>query len=63
MCVCVCVSVSMWGESGFNCWGVRRPEIVLLLFYVNVSGMRPWSLVLPAFDGTGFLGSPPGQVV
>ena len=30
-----------WGESVFNCWGVRRPEIVLFLFYVNVSGMNP----------------------
>ena len=29
-----------WGESGFNCWGVNGPALVLFLFYVNVSGMR-----------------------
>ena len=28
-----------FGESGFNCWGVMEPALVLL-FYVNVSGMR-----------------------
>ena len=32
-----------WGESGFNCWGVRGPVPVLFLLYVNVSGTRPWS--------------------
>ena len=32
-----------WGESGFNCWGVRGPTLVLFLFYVNVSGIRPRS--------------------
>ena len=32
-----------WGESGFNCWGVKGPALVLFLFYVNVSGMRPRS--------------------
>ena len=30
-----------WGESGFNCWEVRVPALVLFLFYVNISGMRP----------------------
>ena len=28
------------GESGFSCWGVRGPALVLFLFYVNISGMR-----------------------
>ena len=27
------------GESGFNCWGVRGPVILLFLFYANVSGI------------------------
>ena len=31
------------GESGFNCWGVRGPALVLFLFYVNVSRMCPQS--------------------
>ena len=30
-------------ESGFNCWGVKGPGLVLFLFYVNVTGMRPRS--------------------
>ena len=30
------------GESGFNCWRVRGPALVSFLFYVIVSGMRPW---------------------
>ena len=34
-----------WGRSGFNCWGVRGPALVLFLFYVNVSEMRPRSLL------------------
>ena len=32
-----------WRESGFNRWGVRGPTLVLFLFYVNVSGVRPRS--------------------
>ena len=32
-----------WGESGFKCWGFRAPALVLFLFYVNVSGVRPLS--------------------
>ena len=41
-------------ESEFNCSGVRVPALVLFLFYMNVSGMRPqsrlssWSLTIPA---------------
>ena len=35
-----------WEDSGFNCWGVRGPEFMLLFsFYVNVSGMRTRSRV------------------
>ena len=30
-----------WGKSGFNCWEFRGPALVLFLFYMNVSGMRP----------------------
>ena len=33
------------GKSGFNYLGVREPALVLLLFNVNVSGMRPRSLL------------------
>ena len=29
--------------SGFNCCGVRGPAVVLVLFYVNASRMRPRS--------------------
>ena len=29
------------GESGFNCWGVKGYALLLFLFHVNVSGMRP----------------------
>ena len=32
-----------WRESGFNCWGVWGPALMLFLFYVNISGMRPLS--------------------
>ena len=54
-----------WGESGSIVWGVKGLALMLFLFYVNVSGMRPpaVSLVLPAFDDTGSLGSPLRQVV
>ena len=34
------------GDSGFNCWrgqGVKGSALVLFLFYVNVSGLRPRS--------------------
>ena len=34
-----------WGESRFNCWGVRELALVLFLFYVNVFGMCPLSLL------------------
>ena len=45
-----------WGESGFNCWGVKRSALVLFLFYVKVSGgglacpqpltiLAPWILL------------------
>ena len=40
--------------------GVRGPATVLFLFYVNVYAV---SLVFPAFDDTGSLGSPPRRVV
>ena len=30
-----------WGVSGFTCWGIWGPTLLLFLFYVNVSGMRP----------------------
>ena len=32
-----------WWESGFKCWEVRGPALVLFLFYVNVSRMHPRS--------------------
>ena len=50
----------MVGVYEFNCWGVKWSALVLFLFYVNLSGM---SLVLPAFDDTGSLDSPPRQVI
>ena len=31
------------GESGFNCWVVKGPVLVLFMFYVNVSGMHQQS--------------------
>ena len=34
-----------WGKYGFNCWGVRSFVLVLFLFYVDVSGMRPLSVL------------------
>ena len=43
-----------WEESGFNFCGVMGPAHVLLLFYMNVSGMCPQShlfykpLMIPA---------------
>ena len=53
-----------WWESGFNCWGVRGLALVLFLFYVNVSGMRPLSrFLLPAFDDPFSLGYPPRRMV
>ena len=34
----------MWlGYFGLICWMAMSTEIASLLFYVNVSGMRPWS--------------------
>ena len=36
------------GVSGLNCWGIRGPAFVLLLFYVNVSGMRPRFRLYPS---------------
>ena len=57
-------AVEGWGESGFTCWGVKGPALVLLLSYMNVSRMfSQVCLVLPAFDDTGFLGSSLHQVV
>ena len=32
MCVCACVCV-FGAESGFHCWGVREPALVLFSFY------------------------------
>ena len=32
-----------WGEFRFNCWRVRWPGLMLFLFNVNVSGIRPGS--------------------
>ena len=32
-----------WGESRFNCWGIRGTKLMLFLLYVNVSGMCPQS--------------------
>ena len=29
------------GGAWVNCWGFRGPVLMLFLFYVNVSGMRP----------------------
>ena len=33
------------GKSGFKCLGVYDPPLVLFLCYVNVSEMRPLSLL------------------
>ena len=42
---------------------VRGPALILFLFYVNISWNAPAiSLVLPAFDDIGSLGSPSRQV-
>ena len=52
------------GESGFNCLGVKVLALLLFLFLCEYIWNEPVvSLVLPAFDDTGSLSSPPHQVV
>ena len=47
-----------WGRSGFICWGVSRPALVLCIW--NVAAV---SLFLPSFGDTSSRGSHPGRVV
>ena len=52
------------GSLGSIVGGVKGAALMLFLFYMNVSGMcRRSHLPSPTFDGIGFLGSPPRQVV
>ena len=53
-----------WGESRFNCWGDQGAHAHAILVLCECIWNAPTvSFVLPAFDDTGFLGSPPHQVV
>ena len=53
-----------WGESGFNCWeGQAARARVILVLRGYIWKATTVSLVLPAFDDTGSLESPPRQVV
>ena len=54
--ICVCVCVCRVG-------GVREPALVILLLRECICNGPAVSLVLPLFDDTGSLGSPPHQVV
>ena len=51
------------GESGFNCWEVKRPAVVLFLLRECICNAPAVSVVLPAYDHTGSLGSSPRHVV
>ena len=52
------------GESGFNFWGFKGPALcVILVLRVSIWNAPGVSLVLPDFDETGSLGSPPHRVV
>ena len=50
-----------WGKSEFTCQGVCAP--VILVLRECIWNALAVSLVLPAFDDTDSLGSPPRQVV
>ena len=53
-----------WGESRFNCWDVRGAHARVILVLGECIWNEPAvSLVFPAFDDSGTLGSPPRQVV
>ena len=53
-----------WEESGFNCWVGRRARAhVILVLRECIWNAPTVSLVLPAFDDTDYLDSPPRQVV
>ena len=43
------------GSLGSVVGEVRGPALVLFLFYMNLSGMCPVFLLVPAFDDTGSL--------
>ena len=52
------------GECGFNCWGVRGARArVILVLHECIWNTPAVLLVLPTFDDTGSLGSPPRQMV
>ena len=51
-----------WGKSGFNCWGLWKPALVLFLFYVNIWNAPVILLVLSTFYNTGSQGSSPQWV-
>ena len=51
------------GECGFNCWGAQGARARVLVLHECIWNAPVVSLVHPAFDDTGSLGSPPGQVV
>ena len=54
----------MWLELfGFNGWGVKGCDRVILVLRECIWNAPAVSLVLPAFDDIGSLGSPPRQVV
>ena len=44
-------------------WGVWGPTLVILVLCECIRNVPAFSLVLPAFDDTGFLGFPPCRVV
>ena len=52
-----------WGESGLNCWSQGTRAHVIFVLRECIWNRPAVSLVLPAYDGTGSLSSPPRQVV
>ena len=53
-----------WGKCGFNCWGGQGTRTRAILVLRECIWNAPAvSLVHPPFDDTGYLGSPPRQVV
>ena len=49
-----------WGESGLNSWGRLKggPRSFILVLRERIGNKPTVSLVLPAFDVIGSLGSP-----
>ena len=52
-----------WGEPGFNCWSHGARARVIFVLRESIWNAPAVSLVLPAFDYSVSLGSPPRQVV